>query len=72
MSTPFLTPTQSRARREHAERRRRRRRVGGAALLVVVLAVAAAALVIRGEGERAGPNRAAPRAPASRSHPCAA
>jgi D-alanyl-D-alanine carboxypeptidase len=48
MSTPFLTPSQSRARREHNERRRRRRRIGGSAAVAVLVAIAAAALVLRG------------------------
>jgi len=54
MSTPFLTPSQSRARRELAARRRRRRRIRGTAALVALVAIVAAVLVIRGETEHPG------------------
>ncbi len=49
MSTsPFLTPDQSRLRRQRADRRRRRNRIIGGVLAVLVIAVGAVAVLSRG------------------------
>ncbi len=54
MSTPFMTPSQSRHRRVRAAQRRRRRRIAAAGgLVLVVLAAAIVALATRGSGSSA-------------------
>jgi serine-type D-Ala-D-Ala carboxypeptidase (penicillin-binding protein 5/6) len=59
--SPFMTPDQSRARRELARRRRARRRVIGLAVFaaVVVVAIAVALLVSKSNGNAGGANSTA-------------
>ncbi|HXB17147.1 MAG TPA: hypothetical protein VNV44_15545 [Solirubrobacteraceae bacterium] len=68
--SPFLTPDQSRLRREHAARRRRRRRIAGVALALVLCLVAAVAIAMGSHSSHHGaksahkatvPHAAAPR-----------